>query len=325
MNDHDKLILALDDIPAGKAIVTVHGGGISSEILSVKTDGRASIDIFPVFPGVELSLHRYAAENVIISHRLPDNVLEINHCRRGRIGWSMGDNIKLYLGAGDMCLHSADCCAHSSISLPLGYYEGIKIFADIGVLKKNCPPLLYDAGISLEDIRSKFCQVAKTAVIPANSETENLFSVLYELEEPLRTPYNKLKVQEIFLCLSRLEPPAKRDTAPYFSQKAETIKQIRDFLTENLDRRFTIEELSRKYLLNTSALKEAFKAVYGLPIGAYMKEYRIRRAMEMLRTTDDSIATIAERVGYETQGKFTKAFKEIAELPPSKYRKLCRR
>ena len=70
--------------------------------------------------------------------------------------------------------------------------------------------------------------------------------------------------------------------------------------------------------------KEVFKAVYGLPIATYMKEYRVRRAMELLRETDGSIAAVAAAVGYETQSKFTKAFKDTVGVLPSVYRRTCR-
>ena len=73
--------------------------------------------------------------------------------------------------------------------------------------------------------------------------------------------------------------------------------------------------------MNTSTLKAVFKTVYGLPIATYMKEYRIHRAMELLRERDDSIASIAEQVGYGSQGKFTKAFKDVTQLLPTEYRK----
>ena len=41
-------------------------------------------------------------------------------------------------------------------------------------------------------------------------------------------------------------------------------------------------------------------------------------------TTNDSIASIATCVGYETQGKFTKAFKDVALQLPTEYRKIHR-
>ena len=94
------------------------------------------------------------------------------------------------------------------------------------------------------------------------------------------------------------------------SRQEELICTIHDQLTRHLDRRYTIEELSRQYLINTASLKKTFKEVYGLPIAAYMKEYRIQKAMELLEKTDESISVIAEKVGYETQGKFTNAFKD---------------
>ena len=89
-----------------------------------------------------------------------------------------------------------------------------------------------------------------------------------------------------------------------------------------MDQRYTIEELSKKFLINTSSLKEVFKGVYGLPIATYMKEYRIHKGIEMLKQTDDSIAEIAAKLGYETQGKFTKAFKDTVKMTPTAYRKM---
>ena len=108
----------------------------------------------------------------------------------------------------------------------------------------------------------------------------------------------------------------------YVSQQTELIKEIHHLLTGHLERRFTIEELSRQYLINTSTLKEVFKAVYGQPIARYMKEYRIRKAMELLRNTDMTIADLAAQTGYETQGKFSKAFRDVTQMLPSEYRKI---
>lgn len=109
------------------------------------------------------------------------------------------------------------------------------------------------------------------------------------------------------------------------SRQEELICTIHDQLTSHLDRRYTIEELSRQYLINTASLKKIFKEVYGLPIAAYMKEYRIQKAMELLDKTDESISAIAAKVGYETQGKFTNAFKDCVQMTPSCYRKQRRK
>ena len=137
-----------------------------------------------------------------------------------------------------------------------------------------------------------------------------------------RLPYLRLKLQELLLDLEGLESGG-RELTRYGSQQTARIQEIpAASLTEHLDRRYTIEELSQQaYLLNTSTLKEVFKAVYGLPIATYMKEYRVRRAMELLRESGGSIAAIAAAVGYESQGKFTRAFKDVTGQLPTEYRR----
>ena len=130
----------------------------------------------------------------------------------------------------------------------------------------------------------------------------------------------RLKLQELLLYLEGLESGG-RELTRYGSQQTARRREIHALLTEHLDRRYTIEELSHRYLLNTSTLKEVFKAVYGLPIATYMKEYRVRRAMELLRESGGSIAAIAAAVGYESQGKFTRAFKDVTGQLPTEYRR----
>lgn len=77
---------------------------------------------------------------------------------------------------------------------------------------------------------------------------------------------------EVLIYLGNMKS-GRKELTQYFSQQTELIKEIRQQLTEHLEQRFTIEELSKQYLINTSTLKEVFKAVYGLPIATYMKEY----------------------------------------------------
>lgn len=116
----------------------------------------------------------------------------------------------------------------------------------------------------------------------------------------------------------------KSDGSSGMSRQEELICTIHDELIRHLEKRYTIEELSRQYLINTATLKKVFKEVYGLPVAAYMKEVRIQKAMELLKNTEESISAIAAKVGYETQGKFTNAFKDRMQMTPSCYRKQCR-
>lgn len=106
---------------------------------------------------------------------------------------------------------------------------------------------------------------------------------------------------------------------PRWREEAEQVKIIReihDDLAQHMDRRVTIEELAHRYLINPTTLKTVFKEVYGSSLAAHMKEHRMERAAALLRETDLSVAEIAGQVGYESQSKFTAAFKEqFGQLP----------
>jgi len=64
-----------------------------------------------------------------------------------------------------------------------------------------------------------------------------------------------------------------------------------------------------------------FKSVYGTSIAAHLKEHRLEKASQLLRETGLSVAEIARQVGYESQSKFTAAFKEQYGLLPTAYRR----
>ncbi len=53
----------------------------------------------------------------------------------------------------------------------------------------------------------------------------------------------------------------------------------------------------------------------------FLITYRVHKACEYLRSTDLTIAEIANQVGYPNQFHFTRAFKSIMQLPPNEWRK----
>ena len=294
-------------------------GSLFTEQFQAKISGKGSIESYEVFPGLEASFNAFLSHEAHFQHDASDSVLEVYYCRSGRIGWNMRGGTAIYLGAGDLTAHSMACCADSNMMFPLGYAEGLSVSVDLKRLQTVCPEILQTADVRANKLQKQFCS-GKPLAIPACSELEHIFMPIFSMEVSLRLPLLKLKILELLIYLSRLEP-GKKELTQYFSQQTELIKKIHQQLTEHLDQRFTIEELSRQYLVNTSTLKEVFKAVYGLPIATYMKEYRVHRAMNLLRESDATISEIASQVGYETQGKFSKAFKDVTQVLPTEYRK----
>lgn len=313
----------LQEVPANRLCVVRRTSGSTASLLMdqlhAQIQGKGRVEIYHVFPGVDASYSTFLASEVSVQHTSSPSLMELFYCQSGRVGWNMRGDTSVYLGAGDLTVHSTVCCAHSAMMFPLGYAEGISISVDLKQLADHCPEALEHAAVDFVKMRETFCG-AKPVALPACEALSGIFSPLYAVDPSLRLSYLQLKVQELLLYLTHV-PRRDKSLTQYFSQQTELIKEIHALLTEHLDQRFTIEELSKRYAINTSTLKAVFKTVYGLPIATYMKEYRVRQAMKLLRETRLTIAQIAEQVGYESQGKFTNTFKDVAQVLPTEYRK----
>ena len=101
----------------------------------------------------------------------------------------------------------------------------------------------------------------------------------------------------------------------------QAVNEIRSLLISDLKTRWSTQELSVKFHINQTTLKTTFKTVFGKPMAAYMKEYRIKRACELLAHTDKTIAQVAGEVGYENGSKFTQAFEDETGMLPRQFRK----
>ena len=68
-------------------------------------------------------------------------------------------------------------------------------------------------------------------------------------------------------------------------------------------------------------MKKCFHGVYGDPIYAYMKKYRLQVAERLLKESRATVGEIALQVGYQNPNKFTSAFCAEYGVPPTMYRK----
>ncbi len=118
-----------------------------------------------------------------------------------------------------------------------------------------------------------------------------------------------------------MEIACPKTAATLHGAPEEIIRQVHEYLTEHLAQRITIEELSRQFLMNPTTLKSTFKKVYGNSLAAHIKEHRMAEAARLLLGTGQSVAEIARAVGYDSQSRFTAAFKEAYGVLPTEYRR----
>jgi AraC-like DNA-binding protein len=89
---------------------------------------------------------------------------------------------------------------------------------------------------------------------------------------------------------------------------------------ENLERAWTLSDLGHRVGLGRSVFSARFTKLVGQSMHRYVIERRMAEAAFLLETSDEPIARIASRVGYETAAAFSKLFHRHHGLSPGRYR-----
>ena len=301
----------LSDPDAGSILLSNH--------FDCRVQGKGEMQILSLFPGVELCFNRFIGSSVQFRHDPRENVLKINHCHLGRVGWEMQEGLTVYLGPGDLSLHPMYCCAHSQMRLPLGYYEGICLEvnseAASGWIAQHAPAFHVDfSALKQTLLESKWYMVGS-----AGSRCEHVFRELYESAFYAERTYLQLKALELLMLLDRI--PQESGADAYFpSEQTELAHHLRDHLLTNREGYVSLAQLAAEHEMSVSHLQKLFKQVYGVPVYRYIKEYRLEQAAVELVRSRKPITEIAQRAGYDNASKFSESFKKRYGKTPSRYR-----
>lgn len=283
--------------------------------------GEGFITCYNVFPGVELLYNNFHMGYFHSQVETRAELLCIDHCREGRLEWEAGNGSYIYLGAGDLHITTHEESARP-FSFPLNHYHGLTIGIDTKEVAKSISTIFKGFDVDVKALREKFDSESRSFIMRSDASVEHIFSELYNVSDAFRLPYQKIKVMELLLFLSRIDAPKENTEVPYFSKtQVDKIKAIKQFIGENVETHFTQEELSKRFDMPLTTMKLCFKGMYGTSIYAYSKEYRMKLAAELLLSSDENIATIAARLGYDNASKFAVAFKSIMGKSPGAYKK----
>ncbi|MGJ5643356.1 helix-turn-helix domain-containing protein [Formosa sp. S-31] len=99
----------------------------------------------------------------------------------------------------------------------------------------------------------------------------------------------------------------------------ETIKEVSLFINNYPEKQYTLKYLSHKSALSPSKLQEGFKLLYGRTVTDYIRNVRVEKAEELIKTTDLNISEIVYTVGLTSRSYFSKIFKEKYNCSPKQY------
>jgi AraC-like DNA-binding protein len=99
-----------------------------------------------------------------------------------------------------------------------------------------------------------------------------------------------------------------------------TIGQALKLIHENPEQPWSLSDLGQRVGLGRSVFSARFTKLVGQSMHRYVIERRMTEAAYLLETSDEPIARIASRVGYETAAAFSKLFHRHHGLSPGRYR-----
>lgn len=92
------------------------------------------------------------------------------------------------------------------------------------------------------------------------------------------------------------------------------------FVRENIGDKIRQEDVAAHINMSRSYFSQAFKKVVGITFNEYLKKERVSVAKKLLVESNQSLASIAQAVGYEDVKYFNHVFQELVGMHPLEYR-----
>ena len=104
----------------------------------------------------------------------------------------------------------------------------------------------------------------------------------------------------------------------------DLVRNILNYIDENIYAKITMDELSRLFYFNKDYIMRIFKKEIGMTIIDYMNKKRIYASLQELKDTDDYILKVALKHGFTSQEYYTEIFSKVMGVNPNAYRKFTK-
>lgn len=106
------------------------------------------------------------------------------------------------------------------------------------------------------------------------------------------------------------------------AQLSPLVRRARLYVQERYNERgLTLEQMADELKTNPVYLSRLIKQELGVSFSQLVTDLRMKRAVELLNTTNMTIMEVAEQLGYETQHYFSTVFKKTMGVSPNQYRR----
>lgn len=211
------------------------------------------------------------------------------------------------------------------------YGTGEKYDAQLGIVSfESSSPVLFENHSKLitlskteKELLSHIITGGVDIFIPASPESGLVGLVPHKDTPPSELAKLKHRL-EMFLteiCINSETNKVKSFRTNKSNYVKTQFEEIEDFLKNNLDKNFTLEDLSREFSISTSKIKLIFKEECSESPIAHFTSLKIKKAKQLIRESSLNFTQISESLGFTYVHYFSKVFKEKTGLTPSEYAK----
>ena len=103
------------------------------------------------------------------------------------------------------------------------------------------------------------------------------------------------------------------------NDEIESIHKCINYIKENYAQQLDLELLCTTVSLSPQKLQTGFRELYGNTVNSFIKNFRLEKAEELMRTTELNVSEIVYSIGLTSRSYFSKIFKEKFETSPNDY------
>lgn len=136
----------------------------------------------------------------------------------------------------------------------------------------------------------------------------------------LKRFFIEAKIRELLLLQleqGQAAPPCLDRPTPLRPAEQQKLESCRLLLEAQYVNPPNLKEITRLVGLNEFKLKQGFRQQFGTSVRAYLIQFRLNKARQLLLEAQHSVGEVAALVGYKNGAHFTAAFKEKFGVLPS--------
>jgi AraC-like DNA-binding protein len=124
-----------------------------------------------------------------------------------------------------------------------------------------------------------------------------------------------------FLDLYKYERGSAKRENFEIRENSISISPALDHIRTNYMLDFSIDDLADLCHMSTTHFRRVFNSIMGINPLEYVNQVRITNAAVLLRTTEMSILSISEEVGFQSVSSFNRHFMKVYDMTPMSFRK----